>query len=134
MIKQRSFVTGLALVAMLGLGGCGVAGADNSSKPAQMPASSSSMPGMTASGDAMASMIHIESGKYTNDVPVSAGSTVTVMNMDTATHSVTADDGSSFNVSVPHGAVVTFTAPMKAGTYAYHSDGNASMHGVLTVR
>ncbi|ALE07726.1 hypothetical protein AL755_10010 [Arthrobacter sp. ERGS1:01] len=78
-------------------------------------------------------MIHIESGAYRDAAPVAAGSMVTVMNMDDAAYTVTADDG-SFAVKVPAGAMVTFKAPGTAGNYPFHSDGKAGMHGTLTVR
>jgi plastocyanin len=64
--------------------------------------------------------------------PVKAGSTVTVTNNDTPTHTVTADDG-SFNVTIPAGKTATFTAPSKPGTYKFHCNIHHTMHGVLTV-
>lgn len=81
----------------------------------------------------MAGMIHIESGHYRNAAPVPAGSMVTVMNMGNAAYTVTSDDGHSFSVTVPAGAMASFKAPGKAGSYPFHSDGRSAMHGVLTV-
>jgi plastocyanin len=63
---------------------------------------------------------------------VTAGSTVTVTNNDNATHTVTSDDGTSFDVTVPSGKTATFTAPA-AGTFKFHCNIHASMHGTLTV-
>jgi plastocyanin len=64
--------------------------------------------------------------------PVKAGSTVTVTNNDTPTHTVTADNG-SFNVTIPAGKTATFTAPSKPGTYKFHCNIHHTMHGILTV-
>ena len=64
---------------------------------------------------------------------VKAGSTVTVSNNDTPTHTVTSDDGSSFNVMVNAGKTATFTAPSKPGTYKFHCNIHHQMHGVLIV-
>ncbi|WP_287932009.1 hypothetical protein [Arthrobacter sp.] len=138
MSKHNKLVAAVALAAMLGLGGCsmaapagsgpGTAGSGAASGMASQPAS-----GMAASGDAMAGMIHIESGHYRNAAPVAAGSMVTVMNMGNAAYTVTSDDGHSFSVLVPAGATASFKAPGKAGSYPFHSDGRSAMHGVLTV-
>ena len=63
---------------------------------------------------------------------VLVGTTVTWKNEDSINHTVTADDGTSFNVSVDAGKTATFTAPA-AGTYKFHCNIHASMHGTLTV-
>jgi plastocyanin len=65
--------------------------------------------------------------------PVKAGATVTVKNTDDVTHTVTSDDGSSFNITVNGGTTATFKAPATAGSYKYHCNIHASMHGTLTV-
>ena len=64
--------------------------------------------------------------------PATAGATVTVENNDSVTHTVTADDGSSFDVTVPAGKTATFTAP-KAGSYKFHCKIHSNMHATLTV-
>ncbi len=61
-----------------------------------------------------------------------AGSVVTVQNKDGVTHSVTADGG-AFDVAVPAGTTARFVAPSRPGTYAFHCNFHASMHGTLTV-
>jgi plastocyanin len=65
--------------------------------------------------------------------PVKAGATVTVHNTGAATHTVTAEDGKSFDMSVDPGKTVTFTAPAKAGTYKFHCNIHTQMHGTLVV-
>jgi plastocyanin len=67
-------------------------------------------------------------------VSAKAGATVTVHNNGPSTHTVTSDDGTSFNVSVDSGKDATFTAPSKAGTYKFHcSIHPTQMKGTLTV-
>jgi plastocyanin len=77
--------------------------------------------------------IHIKSFAYTGPDSVPAGETVTVMNMDSEAHTVTADDG-SFEAVVKAGTSTTFTAPAKPGTYSYHCTYHSNMHGTLTVK
>jgi plastocyanin len=48
-------------------------------------------------------------------------------------HTVTSDDGKSFDVTVNPGKTATFTAPSSPGTYKFHCKIHSSMHGTLTV-
>lgn len=152
MKKHAGLIAATALSGLLMLGGCGMAGsgAADAPEPMTMPMSSHSTapsgpdPHLTdphmsdstaaAGQGAMPTMIHIEGGNFRDALPVAAGGSVTVMNMDAVEHSVTADDGTSFNVMVPAGDTATFTAPMKAGSYEFHSEGGGQLHGVLRVR
>ena len=67
---------------------------------------------------------------------VDPGATVTVVNKDTATHTVTSTSTpqafSSGNVAP--GGTMTFHAPDKAGTYSYICDIHQYMQGTLTVK
>ncbi len=64
---------------------------------------------------------------------VAAGATVTVHNGGQATHTVTANDGKSFDKTLDPGKDVTFTAPAKAGTYPFHCNIHTQMKGKLIV-
>jgi plastocyanin len=65
---------------------------------------------------------------------VSHGAVVGVTNDDSAAHTVTADDGHSFDTgSIAPGASGKLTAP-KPGRYAFHCTIHPFMHGTLTVR
>ena len=65
---------------------------------------------------------------------VKAGATVTVDNTQSGvTHTVTADNGEFDTGNVDGGSTKTFTAPSKPGTYKFHCNVHASMHGTLTV-
>jgi plastocyanin len=58
---------------------------------------------------------------------------ITIHNEDGETHSVTSDTGGVFDVNVPASSTVTLTAPTKPGTYKFHCNFHAQMHGTLTV-
>jgi plastocyanin len=116
---QRRFlfllVAGLLAV---GLAACGSSGGNKSSSS-----------GPTAS----TADITINNYAFTSK-SVKAGATVTVDNEQSGiTHTVTSDDGASFNVSVDGGSTKTFTAPTKPGTYKFHCTIHTYMHGTLTV-
>jgi plastocyanin len=79
--------------------------------------------------------ITISGFAYGTPLVVPAGATVTVTNMDSAEHTVTADSGSAFDVEVKgSGGTATFTAPSTPGTYAFHCTYHSNMHGSLTVK
>ncbi|MFQ4150267.1 hypothetical protein AAGW05_16530 [Arthrobacter sp. LAPM80] len=131
MNKIFSLTGALAVAATLTLSGCGIG-------PETGPPSSAGSVPSTASGMAMPDagsmelMIHIKGGKFIDPKPLSAGATVTVMNMEGAAQTVVSDDSTSFNVSIPAGGIANFVAPKKPGSYPFHSE-TADMHGVLTV-
>jgi plastocyanin len=77
--------------------------------------------------------ITIANFAFAKGATAKAGSTVTATNNDTTAHTVTSDDGSSFNVRVEAGKTATFTAPSKAGTYKFHCNIHSTMHGTLKV-
>lgn len=92
-----------------------------------VPAPSSSMP-------AAAAMIMIEKFKYAVPASVKPGAMVSVMNMDSEAHTVTADKGKTFDDKATPGKVTTFKAPMTPGSYAFHCTYHSNMHGVLVVK
>jgi len=113
-MHQRVFTFIAAITLALGLAACG-----SSSKSSSPPASSGS------------AQITIDSSFTFHVTPVKAGSTVTVKNDATVTHTVT-QDGGGFNVSIDAGKTATFTAPA-AGTYPFHCNIHNFMKGTLTV-
>ena len=65
---------------------------------------------------------------------VAGGARVTVRNDDSTAHTVTADDGHSFDTgAIDPGSSSTVTAP-KPGRYTYHCSIHPFMHGTLVVR
>ncbi len=80
------------------------------------------------------STITIQDFAFGGAAMVAAGSTVTVTNADSETHSVTADGDGGFDVTVAPGASETFVAPSEPGSYPYHCLFHSDMHGTLRVR
>lgn len=123
-------VVPLALVVATACGGSSSGKTASSSSPSTVASSP------TVAGSSPASsgpQITIASFAFGSPVTVKAGTKVTVKNTDGVGHTVTADDGKSFNVSVPAGATATFTAPSKPGTYKFHCSIHRYMHGSLIV-
>ena len=124
---RRPFATVLAAVAavalLAGCGGGGGGGGAAASAPA--PASSS------GSGSSIA----IRDFKFSPaTLTVRPGASIDVTNDDSAPHSVTADDGSSFDSrTLQQGESATITAP-RTGRYAYHCTVHPFMKGELVVK
>lgn len=140
---RATLVLAAVLVAAPGCssGGSGASPAATSaggpSATASMPMGSGSAPGTAAPGSATAgpSAITIKDFAYGTPLVVAAGTPVTITNMDSAEHTVTADDGAAFDVDVKgSGGTASFTAPSKPGTYTYHCTFHPGMHGTLTVQ
>ncbi len=64
---------------------------------------------------------------------VSVGTTVTWTNQDPTAHTVTSDDGSSFDGQLPASGTFSFTFT-KPGTYPYHCAIHPNMKGTIVVR
>lgn len=142
--------TALVLATVLiGLSGCAGGGGTQASAPATTAGTSPSMSmepsapaGSTASGpgsgaaNAAAATITISNFAYEIPGAVAPGAEVKVINMDTAEHTVTADQNATlFNVEVKeNGGTATFKAPSEPGTYAFHCNYHPNMHGSLTVK
>ncbi len=66
---------------------------------------------------------------------VSPGEVVSAKNLDSAEHTVTSDTGGLFKGDdIKQGKIVTFKAPAKPGTYTFHCEYHASMHGTLVIK
>jgi plastocyanin len=119
----------LAAVVALLAPACGKSNVSQGTSASSAPASASS----SAPTPAAASTITIDGFKYT-DVTVPAGAQITVVNNDSAEHTVTSDTSGAFNVEVEGKHKATFTAPTQPGTYPFHCTYHSSMHGTLTVQ
>lgn len=68
------------------------------------------------------------------EVKVRAGATITVMNEDSAPHTLTATEGDAFDTgTIEGGASSTFTAPSKPGSYPFFCSIHPQMQGTLIV-
>lgn len=140
-MSTRHRLGGLATLAVLLAGATTACGSSDSSTAAPAPqtsgSSSMSMSPSTSSGSdqsGMAGMIMIKDFSFATPKSVKAGSTVMVMNDDSEAHTVTADSGGAFDVTVQAGTTATFKAPTKPGSYPYHCNYHSNMHGTLVVR
>ena len=117
----------MGATAML-IAGCG--GGDSGSATAnQSPSSSSSASGQSSSG------VMIRDFKFTpNPLTVQSGASVNVTNDDSAPHSVTADDGHSFDTGTLDQGSSKMISVTKPGTYPYHCTIHSFMHGKLIVK
>ncbi|NEK93632.1 hypothetical protein GCU67_05505 [Modestobacter muralis] len=136
-------VCGLALVLLTGCGssaesGNGPAAAASSAAGSPTSGSTSEQPSGSSSAAASPSsaetVITIEDFAYGVPESVSPGATVTVMNMDSEAHTVTADEGDAFDAVVTGSATGTFTAPTTPGSYPFFCAYHSNMRGVLVVR
>ena len=113
---------------LLGTAGCG----SGTSAPASASPSGS---GSGSTAVTAAGTITIKDFAYGDPLTVAPGATIAITNMDSAAHTVTADEGSAFDAEVKGGGgTATFTAPTKPGSYAYHCTFHPGMHGVLIVK
>lgn len=68
------------------------------------------------------------------EITARAGQTVTFTNKDLAGHSLTSDDGTSFDTGViGQNQSATLTAPKTPGTYAFHCTPHPGITGTLIV-
>ncbi|MGH3099180.1 MAG: cupredoxin domain-containing protein [Streptosporangiales bacterium] len=98
---------------------------------------SESPTGPTASATKHATERHvitIEDFDYSGPGAVRPGATITVRNNDDVAHTVTVDKGDAFDIEVAGGESATFQAPKSEGSYAYHCEYHANMHGTLKVK
>ncbi len=116
-----------ALAAAAALAGCG--GGASAGKAA----GSTSPVATAAAGGATGNTIVIKSFTFVPSMlTVKVGQQVTVTNMDSAVHTITANDKSFDSKDLTQGKTYTFT-PSKAGTFTYTCSIHQYMTGTLVV-
>ena len=143
-MRPKTYLTAaVSAAALISLAGCGGSSGASANPPASSPHSSMTMkmPGKssspathTAKAASAASVITIKNYGFSGPASVKPGASITVKNEDSVNHTVTADSGGAFDVTVNAGGSATFTAPTKPGSYPYHCSFHAEMHGTLTVK
>jgi plastocyanin len=109
----------LFLLAAVGLVGCGQGPAGNKSGRSSGGTSSNSSGSTTGGDSASADSIVIKGFKFSpTPLKVKMGQKVTVTNMDSTTHTITADDGSFDSKDLGQGKVYSFTVA-KPGKFTY---------------
>jgi plastocyanin len=116
----------LVLGAALLLAGCSSGGGSGSSA-----SGSSSGSGAATSTESITISNFMFSPMHASVAP---GSTVSVTNKDSVTHTLTATGGQFNTGDIGPGATKTFTAPSKAGTYDYICNIHQYMMGTIVVR
>jgi plastocyanin len=94
-----------------------------------------SAPSSPSASQTAGSEIVISNMSYTVPPSVSPGQQLTIVNNDSANHTVTADENNLFDIRVSGGGgSASFTAPTTPGSYPFHCKYHANMHGVLTIK
>lgn len=128
---------GLPAAVLLMAAGCSSTTAKTGAAPAPVPTpttSSPAAPAPTTTAPTAAAQIVIDNFAFSPAaLTVQPGQTVTVVNHDSATHTLTSSGGAFDTGPINPGKSATFTAPATAGAYAYVCSIHASMHGTLTV-
>jgi plastocyanin len=131
MMKSAILISSVMISAGL-LTACG--GGTQEPSP-QSAAPLTSAPSSPSASQAAGSEIVISNMSYTVPPSVSPGQQLTIVNNDSANHTVTADQNNLFDIRVSGGGgSASFTAPTTPGTYPFHCKYHANMHGVLTVK
>ncbi|MFE1788719.1 cupredoxin family copper-binding protein [Streptomyces sp. NPDC059525] len=125
--RGRTALAGTACL-LLALAGCSNGG--NGTTPASTSAAATAT--SVVPGEAR---IVIENFTFSPaDLQVRPGEKVTVVNRDSAPHTVTATGGQTFDTgTISAGATATFTAPSAPGAYPYLCTIHPNMKGTLTV-
>jgi plastocyanin/predicted lipoprotein with Yx(FWY)xxD motif len=113
-----------------------ITGGVGQTAPALSAAPSASAPAASpsaAAGGSTGTSVQIANFAFApSDLKVKVGATVTWTNTDTASHTVTADNGSFNSGKIETGSTFKETFA-KAGTYTYHCAIHSSMTGTITV-
>ncbi|MFJ8943562.1 cupredoxin domain-containing protein [Streptomyces sp. NPDC102395] len=98
------------------------------------PTTTSAPPAATSAGPAAARIL-IENFAFSPaNLHVRPGTKITVVNHDSASHTLTATGGKTFDTgNIAGDATATFTAPSAPGSYSYICTIHPNMKGTLTV-
>jgi plastocyanin len=133
---RRTLFATSAIAACLLAAGCSSSKTAANNPATGSASSSSSTPSGAAStptGAVAATTITIKNFGYAVSGSATAGSQVKVTNNDAEAHTVTADSGKAFDVTIQPGKTAKFAAPATAGSYKFHCSFHSNMHGTLTV-
>jgi plastocyanin len=131
---RHARLAALALPLMLAIAACsGSSTTAPTAPPSSAPPPAASAAPSAAPPAAAGNTVSIASFSFQPaELTVAVGTTVTWTNNDSASHTVTADDGSFKSGTLGNGATFsqTFATP---GTFAYHCAIHSSMKGTITV-
>ncbi|WP_323959240.1 hypothetical protein GC088_11965 [Arthrobacter sp. JZ12] len=159
----RSALGFLLAAALIGVAGCGSGGgttaeapatsdsASETAQPSPGGVSTSAEPGAGETSDAAEEATDGASAEPTGEAPaedivitirnfeyelpesVPPGAEITVVNEDTAPHTVTTTESDDFDAIAQGGETVTFTAPEEPGEYPFFCTYHPNMTGTLVV-
>jgi len=135
-MSKIGLVLGVLLLIGAVVTGCGstsAPSASSSSPPVAM--TSGPAPAMTGGPSAAdGPTITISGMAFGDPITVSPGATITIVNDDTAEHSVTSEPKGPFDTHVDGNAQKTFTAPTQPGEYPFICVYHPNMKGTLIVK
>ena len=108
--------------------------AAQSTPGADAPKESAETGQSSGSADAEPVVITIKDFEFAGPASVAPGATVTVVNEDRSSHTVTSEAGDFEEVVVKGGADGSFVAPSRPGEYAYVCDFHPEMTATLVVK
>jgi plastocyanin len=134
-MRPHRLIGTLAIAATAAVLAAGCGGSSGANTPSTSGSTSGGSSTSSSGSSSSASGVKIANFAFSPaTLTVSGGAHVSVANDDSTAHTVTADDGHSFDTgSIDAGSSATVTAP-KAGRYAYHCSIHPFMHGTLVVR
>jgi plastocyanin len=136
--RTRIAAAAVAASAILVSAACGKSNVTEDSNapspPKNMTSSLATEPSPSSPAPAAAGPTITINGFAYTDVTVPPGAVVTVINNDSAKHTVTSDSAGAFNVDVAGNGRATFNAPTAPGSYPFHCTYHPNMHAVLTVQ
>jgi plastocyanin len=129
-IRLRALV-GLVLALVLVAAACGSGDDSDTATAGNSDTTTTTATAEKAGGDE--AYIEIKGFQFTVPKSVAAGAKVEIRNVDSATHTVTADDGSFDSKEISGGEEGSITAPSTPGTYMFHCNIHPSMKAELVV-
>lgn len=135
--RRRILASAGGALLTLALAGCSSSSSPSGSGSATTTAPATATTASSGGGAAAGDTITIQNFAFSPAaLTVAPGATVTVVNKDSVTHTVTSTtSGTVFTTgNVAGGATATFKAPAKAGSYSYICSIHTYMHGTLTVQ
>ncbi len=133
---SRAAFLAILVVFSLALAACGSSASSPAATtaPTTAPVASAAAPSDAGGGGGGGNAVTIQNFAFgPADLTVAVGTTVTWTNMDSATHTVTADDGSFDSNNLATSATFTQTFST-AGTFTYHCKIHSTMKATVTVK
>jgi plastocyanin len=127
---KRIAVYGATAVVVVGLAACGQSGTTSGSGPATATPTSSAVAAPAPGGPTLT----IAGMGYSDQLTVSPGAQITIVNNDEVEHTVTSRTNGLFDVEIGGKQQAVFTAPSQPGEYAFHCRYHPGMVSTLIVK